>query len=91
MSSTSKYQKDILTDDENYHGTQYIKRVFFVFTCADIQFLKNLSPKALKLAQNANFSISSLFCPPFCYHSNGKSKIKVRILHLGYSSDKPIG
>ena len=25
--STSKYQKNILTDDENYHGTQYIKRV----------------------------------------------------------------
>ena len=30
------YQKDILTDDENYHGTWLIKRIFFVFSCADI-------------------------------------------------------
>ena len=27
--STSKYQKNILTDDENYHGTQYVKRFFW--------------------------------------------------------------
>ena len=27
----------ILTDDENYHGTQHIKSCFFfVFSCADI-------------------------------------------------------
>ena len=29
MKSTSKYQKDILTNDENYHGTQYIKKFFW--------------------------------------------------------------
>ena len=28
--------KNILTDYENYHGTQYIERFFFVFACADI-------------------------------------------------------
>ena len=28
--------KNILTDDENYHGTQFIKSFFFVFACADI-------------------------------------------------------
>ena len=32
--------KHILTDDENYHGTQNIKS-FLVFACADISFLKN--------------------------------------------------
>ena len=32
-------------------------------------------------------SILSLFCWPFCYHSNSKSKINARILHLGYSSN----
>ena len=36
IQSTSKYQKDILTDDENYYGTQYIKRFFLVFACGDI-------------------------------------------------------
>ena len=34
--STSKYQKDILTVDENYHGTQQIKSFFLVFSCAYI-------------------------------------------------------
>ena len=29
--SPSKYQKDILTEDENYHGTQHIKRIFFLY------------------------------------------------------------
>ena len=28
--------KDILTDDEDYHGTHCIKSFFFVFVCADI-------------------------------------------------------
>ena len=27
--STSKYQKDILTDGENYYDTQHIKRIFW--------------------------------------------------------------
>ena len=31
-----KYQNNILADDENYHGTQYIKSFFLVFACADI-------------------------------------------------------
>ena len=43
--------KNILTDDENCRGTQYIKSFFFlVFACADIKFLKNRSPKASNLA-----------------------------------------
>ena len=32
----------ILTDDENYHGTQNIKSVFFVFSCADNSFKNGL-------------------------------------------------
>ena len=31
--STSKYQKDILTDGENYHGTRYIKSCFCIRLC----------------------------------------------------------
>ena len=31
IKSTSKYQKNILTDGENYHGTQYIKMFFFLY------------------------------------------------------------
>ena len=42
--------KNILTNDENYHCTQYIKSIFLVFACADILFLKNWSPKASNLA-----------------------------------------
>ena len=38
---------------------------FLVFNCADIEFLKNWSPKALNLVQNGNFSVLSLFCWPF--------------------------
>ena len=34
-----------------------LKVFFFVFSCADIEFLKNRSPKALNLVQNGNFSI----------------------------------
>ena len=56
--------KNISTNDEIYHGTQYIKR-FLAFACADILFLKNRSPEASNLAQNGNFSILSLFCRPF--------------------------
>ena len=29
-------KKDILAETENYHGTQHIKRIFLVFSCADI-------------------------------------------------------
>ena len=47
-----KYQKDILTDDKNAHKTQHIKS-FLVFSCADIYFLKNRSPKASNLVQMA--------------------------------------
>ena len=42
-----------------------LKGCFFVFACADILFLKIRSTKALNLAQNGNFSILSLFRPPF--------------------------
>ena len=34
-----------------------------------------MPPKALNLAQIGIFSILSLFRWPFCYNSNGKSKI----------------
>ena len=42
-----------------------LKGFFLVFACADIEFLKNRSPKAANLALNGNFSILSLFCRPF--------------------------
>ena len=59
-----QYQKDIfLTEDENYHGTQ--PKDYLVFSCADMEFLKNQSLKALNLVQNGNFSDLSLFCRPF--------------------------
>ena len=38
-----------------------------------------------------NFLFQAYFVRHFCYHSNSKSKIKANILHLGYSSNKPIG
>ena len=43
------------------------------------------------ISNSLNSDILNLFCRPFLNHSNGKSKIYVRILHLGYSSYKPIG
>ena len=42
-----------------------ILKVFLVFACADILFLKNRPEKALNLAQNGNFSILGLFWWPF--------------------------
>ena len=56
--------KRFLTEGENYHGTQNIKR-FFIFACADILFLKQRFEKAINLAQNGNFSILGLFWRPF--------------------------
>ena len=38
--STSKYQNDILTEDENYHGTQHIKRSFWYLAVLISNFLK---------------------------------------------------
>ena len=61
----SKYQKSILTDDENYHRTQYIKSFFWYLLVLISNNLNKRSPKALSLAQNGNFSILSLFRPPF--------------------------
>ena len=61
-----------------------ILKVFFWYLSADFQFFKHPSRKALNLSPNGNFSILSLFCQPFCYHSNGNSLINARILHLGY-------
>ena len=59
--SSSKYQKDILTADENYQGTQHIKRIFwYLHVAVLIKFLKYWSPNALNSVQNGNFSIFSL-------------------------------
>ena len=41
--STSKYQIDILTDDENYHSTQYIKR----FVWYSLVLIPNPSKKSV--------------------------------------------
>ena len=73
--------KYILTDDQNYHGTQHII-IFFIF----FYFLwgggggyfavliSNLKKSDLwAFGQNGNFSILSLFCRQLRYHSNGKS------------------
>ena len=57
---TSKYQQDILTDDENYHGPQHIYRI-----CWHLAVLISNSLKALNLVKNGNFSILCLFCQPF--------------------------
>ena len=53
--STSKYQKDIITEDETYRCTHILG--FSVLSCADIKFLKSWSQKALNLVQNGNFSV----------------------------------
>ena len=53
--STSKYRKDIVTEDETYRCTHL--KGFLVLSCADIKFLKSWSPKALNLVQNGNFSV----------------------------------
>ena len=42
--------KQNLTEDENCHDTQYFKK-FFVFACADIQFLKIGLKKVLNFAK----------------------------------------
>ena len=42
-----------------------LKDFWGVFSCADILFLKNQSPKASHLVPNENFSVLSLFCQPF--------------------------
>ena len=54
-------------------------KVFFWYL-----ILKIFVSQIHKFGPNGNTSISSLFCWPFCYHSNGKNKINARILHLGY-------
>ena len=41
-----------------------------------------------KLLQNSQFPVFSLFGAHFCYHSNGKSQINTRYLHLNYCSNK---
>ena len=51
-----QYKKDILTEAENFHGTQYIKRFFWYSLVLIFK-----SEKALNRAQNDSFSILSLF------------------------------
>ena len=50
---TPKY---ILTADENYHGTEHIKRIFWYLAVLIYNFKKG-SPNDLNLVQNGNFSI----------------------------------
>ena len=63
-------QKQILSsrinaDDENYHGTQHVKRLFwYLAVLISNFFFKKKSSNALDLVQNDNFSILSLFCRP---------------------------
>ena len=38
---------------------------FFVFSCVDILFLNNQSPKAINLVKNGNLSMLRLFWRPF--------------------------
>ena len=42
-----------------------ILKDFLVLSCADIEFIKSRSLKALNLVENGNFSILCLFCRPF--------------------------
>ena len=62
--------KNILTDDENYHGTQNIKS-FLVFACADISFLKNGLQKPQIWPKMAISLFLAYFVGHFSYHSNG--------------------
>ena len=77
-------EKHILTDDENYHGTQYIKSFFF-------WYLLVLISKSLKIGLQKpqiwpKIAIS-LFKPILSAIlvtiATGKNKINARILHLG--------
>ena len=52
--------KYVLTADENYEGTQHIKRIFWYLAVLISNCFKNSSQKALNLVQNGNFSILSL-------------------------------
>ena len=52
--STSKYHKDILTDDENYHDTQQIKHYFGVKVCCYL-ILKTLVSQSLQIGQKLLF------------------------------------
>ena len=50
-SGTSKYQNDILTDDENYHDTQHIflKKLFWYLAVLITNSLKSQSLKRFNL------------------------------------------
>ena len=68
---------------------QHIK-MFFWYSLVLIEYLileKSVS-KSLKFSPKWQFLY---FKHIFCYHSNDKSKINARILHLGYSSNKQMG
>ena len=68
-----------------------ILKVFFVFACADIQFLKNWSVNGLNLAQKWQFLyFKPILSAILVTIATCKSKTNARILHLGYSSNKPI-
>ena len=78
--------KNILTDNENYHGTQYIKSFFWY-----LLVLKKSVSKSLKFGLNWQF----LYFKPILSAisvtiATGKSKTYARILHVGYSANKPI-
>ena len=87
--------KKYLTDDENYHGTQYIKRLFFccffgICLCLHLILKKSVS-KSLKFGLKWQFLyLKPILSAILVTIATGKSKINARILHFGYSSNKPI-
>ena len=67
--------------DNSHHLLKYF---FGICLCSISNPLLHVS----NLLQNGQFPIFSLFWRPFCYHSNRKSWINTRALHIGYCSNK---
>ena len=71
-----------------------ILKRFLVFACADISLyliLKKSVSKSLKFGIKWQFLyFKPILSPILVTIATGKSKIKARILHLCYSSNKPI-
>ena len=68
-----------------------ILKGFLIFACADILFLKNSASKSFKFCQNWQFLyFKPILSAILVTIATGKSKIKARIVNLGYSSNKLI-
>ena len=59
----------------------------YIFGICMRSILISLSKVSI-LFQNAHFPILAYFGGHFCYHSNGKSKINIRHLHLTYCCNR---